>query len=213
MIYKHMIESKADIFCLSEYRNNEKGVKLRDAFLKEGYRYQCVTQAKSDVNSVAIFSRLPYNSELYDKSIDDNYSQNIVSAHFEAFSVMSVYLPHKKKHQLLKSITQITAKSDKPFIVVGDYNTGKNYVDQKGNSFWYEDELLSFEASGNEDAFRLVNGGIKEYSWFSHKGNGYRYDHTYVAQDLVPLVKNCYYLHDWRERKLSDHSPMVLELG
>jgi len=103
--------------------------------------------------------------------------------------------------------------SQQCIIIAGDYNTGINHVDQVGKSFWYEDELIKLKKNGYVDAFRHIHGDIKEYSWYSHQGNGYRYDHTYVDEALIPIVKDCYYLNSWREEKLSDHSPMVLELG
>lgn len=63
------------------------------------------------------------------------------------------------------------------------------------------------------DAFRFVNQDVEEYSWYSHQKNGYRYDHIYIDNSLKPIVKNCFYNHSWRVEKLSDHSPMFLELG
>jgi exonuclease III len=157
-------------------------------------------------------SKIPGDVEIYN-DIDLDYKSNIITVHFGAFSVIGVYLPHKKKHQLIPFITEIIDSSDKNYIVAGDYNTGINYVDQKGNSFWYEDALKNMETVGMKDAFRHINGSVLEYSWYSHQENGYRYDHTYVAEALLPIVKNCYYLHEYREDGLSDHSPMLLELG
>ena len=86
-------------------------------------------------------------------------------------------------------------------------------MDQKGNSFWYTEQLDKLKKAGQKDAFRLVNGEVEEYSWYSHQGNGFRYDHTFVDDNLTPIVTNCYYDHQWRIDKLSDHSPMFLEMG
>ena len=104
-------------------------------------------------------------------------------------------------------------ESERNFIVAGDYNTGKNYIDQKGNSFWYTAELENLEKVGMKDAFRHVYGDEEEFSWYSHQGNGFRYDHTYISEGLLPIVKDCYYPHEYRIDGLSDHSPMILELG
>jgi len=211
-IVKSVVAEKASIVAFSEFRNNESGIQLRSTLLKAGYRYQAVTAAKSNENSVLIAAIMPFDSELHPNS-DEDFPNNIISAHFTAFSVMSVYLPHKKKHKLLPFIKDLIASSEKPYIVAGDYNTGINLVDQKGKSFWYEDEFKALSKVGYLDAFRLVYGDVKEYSWYSHQGNGFRYDHTYISEDLKPIVKDCYYKHEWREGKLSDHSPMILELG
>lgn len=209
-IVAKLVGSKAQILVLSEFRNNAKGQLIRQSLLKYGYRHQAVTAAKSDDNAVAAFSKLPCDVSLY-ANADQTYSANILSLHFDAFSVCGVYLPHKKKHKLLPFMEQIG--KEKSYVFCGDFNTGHNGIDQKGDSFWYTDELKSLEKSGYIDAFRQMHNAKKEYSWYSHQGNGYRYDHSYVHEDLHSLVKSCDYIHEWREEKLSDHSPMMLELG
>ena len=211
-IVKAIAKSKSNIVSLSEFRNNDSGNTLRNYLLKAGYRYQAVTHSGRNDNSVLIASTLPFNSEIY-PTCDPKFSGNIITAHFSAFSVLVVYLPHKKKHQLLEFITNEVIENDNPFIICGDYNTGVNYVDQKGKSFWYTDQLEKLKKVGFKDAFRLVHGEAEEYSWFSHQGNGFRYDHTFVDDDLAPIVTNCFYDHQWRIDRLSDHSPMFLEMG
>lgn len=210
-IISKLADYAADILALSEYKNNDSGRKIRAALLSSGYRYQIVSAASSSENSAAIFSKIPCNSFLF-PSCDETYPHNIVAAQYEAFMVYSMYLPHKKKHNLFDFLIE-EAQKPLPSIMVGDYNSGKNYIDQKGKSFWYEDKLIEMERLDYFDAFRKSRGNVKEYSWYSHQGNGYRYDHTYVHSSLMPIVKDCYYLHEWRESGLSDHSPMVLELG
>ncbi len=210
-IVDRIINFKPAIIVLSEFRNNDHGSFIRSKLLKSGYRFQTVSGAKSEDNSVLIASTLECDSNLYgDKELA--FRHNIIHCEFEAFNILGAYLPHKKKHNLFEKLHDIS-QLDKPGILTGDFNTGINGVDQKGNSFWYEDDLVKFTKNGYSDAFRHIYKDKIEYSWFSHQGNGYRYDHFYISNDLLPLVKDCYYLHDWREEGLSDHSPMVLELG
>ena len=211
-IVSKLANEKADIIVLSEFRNGESGNRLRSALMKIGYRHQVVSGEKNGVNSVLIASTFAAGSELYSDA-DEKFTHNIATAVFPAFKVMGVYLPHKKRNNLLPYINNKVKNDDAHYIIAGDYNTGINHVDQVGKSFWYEDELIKLKKNGYVDAFRHIHGDIKEYSWYSHQGNGYRYDHTYVDEALIPIVKDCYYLNSWREEKLSDHSPMVLELG
>lgn len=209
-IVEKVVSLSPKVVILSEWRNNERGAQIRNLMLSKGYPFHFVTHAKRDVNAVAIFSTLPVDSEIHTDA-DPNYAANILSIHFEVFSVCGVYLPHKKKHSLIPFITALGKQ--RKYIIAGDYNTGKNHIDQKGKSFWYTDELKKMEDAGYIDAFRHKQGPVEEYSWYSHQGNGYRYDHTYVHEDLIPIVKNCYYIHEWREANISDHSPMILELA
>ncbi len=211
-ITENIVAGQYDIVVLSEFKNNANGLKIREILQKNGYKFQSITKANSAYNSVLIASKHPSTTELY-PTADPVFSQNIVTSKFAAFNMMGVYLPHKKKHSLLPFITAEMVNAEIPFIVTGDYNIGHNFIDQKGDSFWYQSELQAFEKTGMVDAFRYIHKNKEEYSWFSHQGNGYRYDQTYVHSSLLPIVKKCYYLHEWRQNKLSDHSPMVLELG
>lgn len=208
-IVKALVDQAPEIIILSEYKNNDKGVKIREMLLRAGYRFQAVTAAKSQDNSVLIASKLACGVVQHPKA-DELYASNILEITLDAFHVIGVYLPHKKKHQLIPYIQKVIAASEKPYIIAGDYNTGINGIDQAGKSFWYEGEMKDFAVIGYYDAFRHLKGDVKEYSWFSHQGNGYRYDHTYVHESLLPIIKECRYLHTWREEKLADHSPMIL---
>lgn len=201
----------AQIITLNEFHNNQSGARLRAELLQLGYRYQMVTPSPASTNSVIIASKLPCESRLFPKS-DEQYSGNIIGASFEAFDLYGVYFPHKKKHKLFDFLLE-HLPSQKPSIIAGDYNSGINGVDQKGKSFWYEEELIALNSIEYVDAFRLKNGKVIEYSWYSHQGNGYRYDHTYIHEDLKPIVSNCYYNHEVRNDGISDHSMMILELG
>ncbi len=204
-------ESPSILVC-SEYRNNHSGTLLRSKLLALGYRHQLVSGAALNDNAVLIASTFAFNGRIFPRA-DEHYPHNVIEAEFEAFQLLGVYLPHKKKHQLFSFLIERVKACDKPSIIVGDYNTGKNYIDQKGNSFWYTDDLIALEKAGMADAFRHLHGDKAEYSWYSHQGNGYRYDHSYVEEPLLPIVTTCDYLHSYRESGVSDHSPMRLNLG
>jgi len=205
-------KEKANCIVLSEFKNNDSGQQLRNFLMKAGYKIQLVHTSPSTINSVLVASNLPVDSKLHFEA-DKNFPHAIIEAIYPAFRIFGVYLPHKKKHQLFPYLLDQIKSDDAPVIIAGDYNSGINHVDQEGKSFWYGEYLKQMNALGVEDAFRHLHGSVKEYSWNSHQGNGYRYDHTYVSEALLPITKRCYYLQEWRERKLSDHAPMVLELG
>ena len=199
------------IIVLSEFKNNTSGFRIRSELLKSGFKHQLVTDAKADMNSILIASKIYGNTEIFPNS-DPVYSHNIAAMHFESFSICGMYLPHKKKHVLFDQLLEMCL-SDTPYILVGDFNTGINYIDQEGKSFWYQKEFEALLNANYYDAFRYVNGNVKDYSWYSHQGNGFRYDHTIVSRHLLPIVRDCTYLHNYREEGISDHSPMLLTLG
>ncbi len=208
-ILKFIKDAKAQVVVLSEFRNNKNGVYLRHKLLEQDFSFQFVSLSSGDTNSVLIASKLPCNSKLFvDRKME--YDHAVIGVEFPAFRLYGVYLPHKKKHKLF-DLLQEELKGEKPSILLGDYNTGFNHIDQKGDSFWYTDELRRLDKIGMKDAFRFLHADVEVYSWYSHQGNGYRYDHIYAHQDLLPLIKECDYIHDARLQKWSDHSPMFLK--
>jgi len=211
-IVRAIEKEKPLILVFSEFRNNTNGKTILKSLKKLGYDFHLFPETSSQKNSVLLASKVEFLGSWFPKC-DPNYPHSIVKAEFDSFELYGCYLPHKKKHVLVPFLQEEIEKSKKPSIIVGDLNIGINGIDQKGNSFWYQDELDDLFKIGMLDAFRLIHGEVKEYSWYSHQGNGYRYDHSYVQELLKPVVKDCYYLHSYREQKYADHSPMVLELG
>jgi exonuclease III len=121
-----------------------------------------------------------------------------------------------------------------PLILCGDFNTPKqemddgtvitwgqkikkNYrivTDKSRGPRWDRGErmiLRGLENFGIVDVYRYLNGYIlNEYSWYwKGKGKevGRRYDHFFASKILEPI--SCFYLHEYREQGLSDHSPMI----
>lgn len=205
-------EEDPAILVLSEFRNNDRGLTLRTTLLQRGYTYQVASAARGETNSVLIASKFPSGSALFPDS-DPSYPDAIVRADLPVCRLYGTYLPHKKKHRLFDFLLEDELDDDVPSIITGDFNSGKNRVDQEGDSFWYSDKLVALEERGYFDAFREIHGTATEYSWFSQQGNGYRYDHAYMHPLLKPILKDCAYLHDWREEGLSDHSPMKIVIG
>ena len=211
-IIKYILAKKPQLMVLNEFKNNANGTIIRTKLLQYGYLHQVVSNATSDLNSVLIASKLPGNSFLFSKN-ELQFPQSMLKLSLEVFDVYGVYFPHKKKHNCFQVLLDDLQKTDRPAIITGDYNSGKNFIDQKGDSFWYENYFFKLEELNYVDAFRLIHGDKKEYSWFSHQGNGYRYDHMYISNALQTLVKDCFYDQKAREDKLSDHAPMFLVLS
>lgn len=209
-IIQQLVDFNPHIIVLSEFRNNKSGKLITSHLAKAKYTFQYITAASPNQNSVFIASKIE-GSPRYFRDYDEHFPDNVIALDFDAFSLYGMYLPHKKKHILFDLLIE-ECQRDRPTIMVGDFNTGKNFIDQKKSSFWYTDKLAKLEELGMTDAFRHIHGDVREYSWYSHQGNGYRYDHTYVSEALLPVISACYYLHDWRENGLSDHSPMMLVL-
>ena len=204
-------KAKPTVIILSEFHNNVQGQHIIKALHSLGYHCYCHPEVSPTTNTVMMASLLPCKVHLHAAS-DPVFAYNILSLEFEIFEIYGVYFPHKKKHALFQYILHKLGAS-KPAIIAGDFNAGINGIDQSGNSFWYEADMLALPKIGYIDCYRQLHGDTKTYSWYSHQGNGFRYDHTYMHVSLVPVLRQCYYLDDVRTNGFSDHAAMVLELG
>ena len=206
-----LIHENCDVIVLSEFQNNAAGQWIRIKLLMNGYLFQSPSSEDKEKNGVLIATRVPC-SFILDTHTHD-FPESVLICCLNNYFIVGVYPPHKKKHARLEYIIEKLKSSPYPSIITGDFNTGFNYIDQEGDSFWYQEQLRSLNTLDVLDAWRIIHGNKKEYSWYSHQQNGYRYDHTWISKQLVPLIKECYYLHEWRKQGLSDHSPMMLHLS
>ena len=110
-----------------------------------------------------------------------------------------------------------TARAHERLLLVGDFNTGLHGIDEVGSRFRCAEDFARLTAIGWTDVWRSFHGRAKEYTWFSsgrggRAGNGFRLDHAFATQSLVPSISACRYSHAEREQKISDHSLLILEI-
>ena len=107
----------------------------------------------------------------------------------------------------------------RPGVPVGDANTGRGGVDEESPVFNAEDDAWTdgLHAAGWIDAHRYLHGDQRAYTCYSpHKGNGFRLDHAFVHESLVPRISRVRY--DWataggaRDGAPSDHAAIVVAL-
>ena len=210
-IIKSLIETNATIIGISEFKNNNGGHALRYSLLRAGWIHQSTGHNNAENNTVFIASKIPFELQLPASGLNE-YQDQIIKACFPAFEFYQCYFPHKKEHHLFQTLFN-ELKKEKTAIIMGDLNTGKNLLDQVAHSFWYAKEFMNLDQHNCVDAFRFLHGDVQEFSWYSHNKQGYRYDHCFISNEIKPILKSCYYLHQYREQGLSDHSPMILELS
>ena len=108
-------------------------------------------------------------------------------------------------------------RGHEPFLFVGDFNTGAHRLDEIGRTFACAEHFTKLSSSGWTDAWRDLNPGTTEWTWFSKfkgggRGNGFRLDHAFATPSLRPRVTSCRYSHTEREAGVSDHSMLILEV-
>jgi exodeoxyribonuclease III len=111
--------------------------------------------------------------------------------------------------------TNSNEKVNRNMIITGDLNVieRNHWPSYPLFGDWEYEFYESFLHCHLMDAYRLVHPTTQDYSWFGRKGCGYRFDHFFVSDGLSQQIIDCSYLHDAREKDLSDHSSMLLTLS
>jgi exonuclease III len=165
------------------------------------------------------------------------WPERVAGARTEAgVLIVNVHSPISPKPDLVKvrtheAVHDYLSQARPPALLCGDLNTPrKEHPDGRVWTFartqrgklrpdrgerWDTAELAlirGLEPSGFRDAFRELHGlDVREYSWeWPRWGGGYRLDHLIVSGDVLPLRVE--YVHEWRRKGLSDHSPLVANL-
>jgi exodeoxyribonuclease III len=165
------------------------------------------------------------------------WAERALAVRTSGLEVVNVHSPISPSPGLAKVLThegvhRHLAAGNGPRILCGDLNTprrehpdGRVWTfarDQYGRlredrgDRWDQAELSlikGLEPFGFRDAFREEHGPAwKELSWeWPRWGGGYRLDHLIVSAEVE--VRAISYAHEWRQAKLSDHSPLAADIA
>lgn len=203
----------ADILVLSEYRGGDAAIRLRLALADIGYRHASATEPPPGRNGVLIASRERFRDRgVVDAALPEPYK--IVDTTFAFGRLTGVYMPNLRAKMPYWDtlIAALPARARTSALVVGDFNTCRPYLDEAGAidaTAYYMDRI---EAIGFRDVWRQRFPEAREYSWYSHRNNGFRIDHAFFTARLARRTGDIRYSHAERLAGLSDHSPLILDL-
>lgn len=216
-----------DVLVLTEAKRSEGCIFLEHYFQAYGYNV-VFPRPEGKEFGVIIVSKHPLTPSNFSAYV--NYLQaraasiklNLPSGKLE---IIAVYVPSRdsssekvdKKKRFLESLTNAlqTAPQVSMRLFCGDLNVLEpNHIPhypffEEWEYDFYRNITGKYQL---KDAFRHLHPSIQEYSWVGRTGDGYRYDHCFVSENFLPLLKKCYYLNEPREIKLSDHSALITEL-
>lgn len=112
------------------------------------------------------------------------------------------------------ALSLVSSKLDTAHILIGDLNTTRHGIDQVGDSISGDQYLRDLETAGWTEAWRMTHPepAPREYSWYHRLGSGFRFDQAWLSPTLAPRLIGAHMIHDVRERGLSDHSMLVVEV-
>ncbi|SCG58110.1 exodeoxyribonuclease-3 [Micromonospora echinaurantiaca] len=143
-----------------------------------------------------------------------------------AITVLGLYVPSSdrapakvaKKRAFLTSVIDglrgLTEGQRAHLIVGGDYNViSRNHRPRYPGFLSFEYEFLdALEQLDLADAHQRLHPTTQAHSWIGRGGNGYRFDYLHTGAALTPHLASCDYLHQPRDRQLSDHAAVAATL-
>jgi exodeoxyribonuclease III len=203
----------ADVVILSEYRGGDSALRLRAALATLGYRHVSRQVPPPNRTGVLIASRRRL-VEVGPLCAQVDEPWRLVEADLGVLRITGVYMPNllKKVPYWQALVDAFAARMDGDALAIGDFNTCRAYVDEPGAIDATARFMDSVDAIGFRDLWRHRNPEGREYSWYSHRGNGFRIDHAFLSPGLAARAGVIRYSHDERLMGLSDHSVLLLDL-
>lgn len=215
-IIRALVKHDPDVIVLTEYWEGEKGERIKNGLLLQGYPHLLSSKPVERTNGILIASKEPVTPyPAYEDVPKERWIEICIKA-FE-LNVLAIHVPSissniHSKENFWKQVKQYAKyKLDTRTVIVGDFNTGLSN-DAQGTPFICSEYMQDILDYGWIDSWRYTHGLFNQYSWFSNKGNGFRLDHILISPSLKDGLLESYLSHRERLDKISDHSILVTEL-
>ncbi len=206
------------------------------AYHQKGFHRTLFEARRPGYSGVAIYSRSRPKKVIKGLGKEEFDAEGrYLEAIFENIAVVSVYLPsgssgeirQQAKFRFLDCFEKHLVKLRRrrlPYILCGDFNIAHKAIDlrnwrpnQKNSGFlpeerdWMERVL---EKIGFVDAFRVINQGPDQYTWWSNRGRareknvGWRIDYQLISPELREQVQN---VSIYKKKWFSDHAPLTID--
>lgn len=218
-------ELDADVVVLTETRANEGTRSLLDWCRHEGYMVSGALPDTNGERGVAVARRigpapnpavadvdLPHR--LVIDELDGERSVLLVAAYVPSRDASAIKIERKRTFlgQMSRALRRFA--DDQRVVFMGDLNIVSRSHVPRYSAFraWEYDALEDIAAAGLTDVYTDLNPGEQVYSWIGRKGSGYRYDYAFVSPGLMSAVESCEYVHEPRERGITDHAAVMLTM-
>jgi exonuclease III len=225
-IAAQLVNWRADIVALSEYRGTPASAWLAETLAEQGLTHQATTASLVEParNGLLVASRWPLTT-LPLRSLPTP-RQRVLPVRIETPTPMSIIAVHGplgatglRRPFNTRLLAKIRRWRYPPGMLIGDTNTGKRGIDEESAIFDARDDAwMDGMHRAWPDSFRHLHGDQREYTWYSpNRGNGFRLDQAFVHRALLSRVTTVEYR--WgsdgstRRDALSDHAAIVLEIS
>ncbi|SIO52302.1 Endonuclease/Exonuclease/phosphatase family protein [Bradyrhizobium erythrophlei] len=201
----------------TEWRNNAPGQHLRNRLTLNGLESILASPATPQMNTVLLAARGTVSSKAA-TPLNSPVGELVSISMVDGVSILGCYFPQRmaKSPFFRRCIEMAASNSHRPFVMIGDLNTGRNDLDIEGNGvpFHCADQFAALhEQGGLVDLWRLRHGERRDWTWRSAR-NGFRIDHAFGNQAFINRFPNfrCEIDHQPRVTELTDHSAIILDL-
>jgi exodeoxyribonuclease III len=203
----------AEILVLTEYRSGEAGPRLRAALRDLGYQWQSAVEPPGIRNGVLIAARAAFGS-VRPVSPDLPEPWRALTFTIAGMRLFGIYMPNlKAKIPYWEALIAAAGPhARKHVLAIGDFNTCRAFVDEPGETDATAFFMDRIQAVGLRDVWRDRFPEGREFSWYSHRGNGFRIDHAFASRSLARRVGEIRYSQTERMSGLSDHAPLILDI-
>jgi exodeoxyribonuclease-3 len=210
-----------DIIVLTEAKFSQGCIYIRDRLKSLGYTTEFTKPENDDYGVIVAVNNLKEIVRNSIKFLPYRTSSLACSFYGKSILIIGTYFPvwrNKEKKKFLEEFEKFIANENiknkfENWIIIGDLNILEPNHDPQYSQYkpweYFYNKLIE---CGFVDAFRFFHHEEKEYSWFGREGNGYRFDHIFASKNILSLLSKCFYVHEPRLEKLSDHSAMYLEI-
>lgn len=236
-------ETQPGIVLLQETKTEDSSFPVMEI---EELGYNIAMFGQKSYNGVAILSKYPLDDikKGLDGEAEDvqcRYIEAVASIEGAAIRVASVYVPNGQeigsdkfayKLRFMKRLDERLRqllKFEELCVIGGDYNVAPYPVDVydpaklEGTICYHPAERHDMRGLlhlGYFDAFRVLHGDQRQFSWWDYRGNRYelghgmRIDHLLLSPQATDKLIACHIDEAPRQlEKPSDHAPVVCSLG
>lgn len=226
-ILRWLANRAEDVFLLTETSAGAGTVHLLDQFRRAGF---AVAKTPDDGDrGAALISRIPLVDEHPAAFSKVTIPGRIAAAVLDTqpqITAAGIYVPSRDRslakterkqefiESLLDALTSLPSRQRDHLLLGGDYNViSRTHQPRHPGFLPFEHGLLeTLTERGLVDAHEHLHPGEQPHSWIGRTGDGYRYDYFHLGPALADRLTASSYLHQTRERQLTDHAAVTVSL-
>lgn len=226
-IAKAILGFAPDIVVLSEFRSGPPSAAIANALKQAGFIGQMSTidDVKANQNALLIASRSDLSRVRLRKRPEEPGRWLMAREARHNLAIGAMHIPNQhtgRKPGYHDAVVDLAQRwRGGPALLVGDTNSGQIDKDEEKPVFnrrthdWFD----RLQRAGWQDGFRAIHGERREYTWYSHRQNGFRLDQVFVNRALAPYLDDVCHIWpshpDTPERRdgLSDHAALVADFA